>query len=165
MIKFALNINNLKLITSKEFTLNPGEIALYKFSSDKIKMDFISNLYNFTMFYYLDYISEENGIKNDNLLLLPELFKKKVLFPGFSIFEISPNLTRAKTDPKNKNNLFLYLIFSFNVRMTIKEPKEGNSFNYSYLLIGILVVLFLAIIIVPYIVKYCRNKKKKNIIN
>ena len=163
MIKFALNINNLKLITSKEFTLNAGEIALYKFDSEKIKMEF-SSMKRFTISYYIDYISEENGIKNDNLLLSPELFKKEDFYSD-DIFEISSNLTREKINSKNNNKLFLYLIFSFDSRVTVKEPKEGSSFNYTYLLIGIFAILIISIIVIPAIVRYYRNKKIKLLLN
>ena len=163
MIKFALNINNLKLITSKEFTLNAGEIALYKFNSEKIKMEFSSKK-RFTISYYIDYISEENGIKNDNLLLSPELFKKEDFYSD-DIFEISSNLTREKINSKNNNKLFLYLIFSFDSRVTVKEPKEGSSFNYTYLLIGIFALLIISIIVIPAIVRYYRNRKIKLLLN
>ena len=162
MIKYPLNINNLKLINeSDKYTFNPGEIGLYNFDNNKnIKMELISEKNNFEIFYYIDYINEENFNNGDNLLLSPEIFNKKEFASNKIKFEINTELDIEKINSEN-NNLTLYLIFSFDSKVTISNSDSNGGINM--IIIGIIIgvsVVIVAIIAGIYIFLYKKKKKK-----
>ena len=162
MIKYPLNNNNLKLINeSDKHTFNPGEIGLYKFDNNKnIKMELISEKNNFEIFYYIDYINEENFNNGDNLLLSPEIFNKKEFASNKIKFEINTELDIEKINSEN-NNLTLYLIFSFDSKVTISNSDSNGGINM--IIIGIIIgvsVVIVAIIAGIYIFLYKKKKKK-----
>ena len=158
MIKFALNNDNLKLINdTNKFILNAGEIGLYKFdyNTNSLKMDLSSEKDNFNIFYYIDYIPDKNTIKNGNdnkILLNPEIFNKKEYTNNTGIFEIITGLKQYKEG--------LYLIFSFDSKVTINEKKDYQPPNFQLIfsLVGIGIAI---IILVPSIIVYKIKQRKR----
>jgi len=162
MIKFPLNNNNLKLINeSGKYTFNPGEIGLYKFENKNIKMEFISEKNNFEIFYYIDYISEKNFNNSDNLLLSPEIFNKKEFTSNKINFEINTDLDIEKINSEN-NNIQLYLIFSFDSKVTVNNSDSNGGINMIIIgiITGVSILVIVAIIVALYIFLYKKKHKK-----
>ena len=161
MIKFALNNDNLKLINdTNKFILNAGEIGLYKFdyNTNSLKMDLSSEKDNFNIFYYIDYIPDKNTNKNGNdnkILLNPEIFNKKEYTNNTGIFGIITGLKQYKDG--------LYLIFSFDSKVTINEKKDYQPPNFKLIfsLVGIGIAI---IILVPSIIVYKIKQRKRKLL-
>ena len=123
-------------------------------------MELISEKNNFEIFYYIDYINEENFNNGDNLLLSPEIFNKKEFASNKIKFEINTELDIEKINSEN-NNLTLYLIFSFDSKVTISNSDSNGGINM--IIIGIIIgvsVVIVAIIAGIYIFLYKKKKKK-----
>ena len=161
MIKFPFNANKLQIINdTNKFILNAGEIGLYKFDNSRsIKMELLSENNNFDMFYYIDYIPDintNNGNIN-NILLNPEIFNKKEFTTNKDKFEIYTGLKEYKADS------YLYLIFSFNSKVTINEYKGYSPSNLK-LILPIAGIGLIIIILVPSIIVYMIKKRKRKLL-
>ena len=112
-------------------------------NNKNIKMELISEKNNFEIFYYIDYINEENFNNGDNLLLSPEIFNKKEFASNKIKFEINTELDIEKINSEN-NNLTLYLIFSFDSKVTISNSDSNGGINM--IIIGIIIGVSLEIV-------------------
>ena len=164
MIKYPLNNKNLKITNDKnQFILNPGEIGLYKFNDNKIKLVLSSEKNNFNIFYYVEYISGKDINNINNLLLSPKLFNQMQISKNKIELEFSTELPLVKLISDEYADL--YLIFSFDSKVTINNSKNDNSGSLALIICTVVGFSMFGVFITISIIFYKRLKKRKESLN